>query len=673
MPAPAREPPTESANLRVSDESASCIALLAAATPFLYLENPFRRLGLPVLATAREVARRIDELKLSLELGTVETPWAFASENEITAAVIREAGQKLKSPRERLISEFFWFWPENYPESPDDEALACLARGETAPALERWLRAAKKGNPAAQHNLAVYHHLLVLDWERLPEGEESRLDEVWPQTLEYWQDLASLPPIWDLLRHRVEKIADPQLPVSYVGEIRSSLSAALAKINAALLLADAERGRVARAELHTSLIAMIHRDGTGVRRTLEASAAPVAQRIDTFVAAARRVLGDDSANALSVGCSLVRGCDDDLRLVETLCGRSDTYSELSHSVADAAVACLVAHQRRTQDDHACLPLLVYLMNMAVTPELRERLENTYEVIRRNVVASAEDTESDVAGAEHELEHRLIAEKIIPQIGMLQLSARGQLQFTSRVAEWLGLLAHTAWHDLNRLDLAAAILSTALALPAETASRTKLEQDDAQLQAEILRRERTFEFSRHDHTLTIDPEEIRFDDIRLPLREITGLRYGATNEGELSIAWCSAETVVVLDSTNVLHGEDATSDYQTIMRAIDRLLVPTLGVQLIEALRSDATILLGETPVSQAGVHLGLSADLTSTDTLVPFSRLQVQTDTTTLVLSDAENPERVQQHNLSEVWNAAIIGAVVEALSHPSSRHPFPR
>ncbi|HEX2854856.1 MAG TPA: hypothetical protein VHO24_16605 [Opitutaceae bacterium] len=671
MPASTHEPPAEPANRRASEEAASCAALLAVATPALYLENPFRRLGLQVLATPREVARRIDELKMSVELGSTVPRWAFAPETEITGIVIREAGQKLKSPRERLISEFFWFWPESYPAESTDEALGFLARGETAPALERWLQAAEAGSNVARHNLAVYHHLLVLDWERLPEDEESRLDEVWPQTLEYWQDLVSHPPMWDLLRQRVEKIADPQVPPSYVGEIRASLSAAIAKINAALLLADAERGRQDRAALHTSLIAMIHRDGVGVRRTLEASAAPVAQRIDTFVAAARRGLHDESANALTIGCNLVRNCDDDLRLVEILCGRDDAYTELSHGVADAAVACLVAHQRRTQDDDACLPLLVYVMNMAVTPELRHRLEETYQVIRGNVVVTG-GTADEVAGAEHELEHRLIVEKIIPQLSMLQLSAAGRLRFTTRVAEWLGNLASTAWRDLDRLDLADAVLTTALGLPCDPATRAPLERNQDSLQAERVRRAKIFQLERHGHTVRIDADEICYDDVRLSIPEITGLRYGVLEDGGLAIAWCSAEVVVSLDASNVLDGETAVDDYQAIMRAIDRLLVPALGVQLIEALRGDATILLGETPVSKAGIHLGASPDSPAdTPTLVPFERLKVRSDTTTLILSDADNPALKQHHKLSEVWNAVLIATVVEAWSHPSSNPPF--
>jgi hypothetical protein len=671
MPATVTPPPSESTTARASGDTTSCAALLAAATPWLYLDNPFRRLGLSVLATPREVFRRIDELKLSLELGPTPTTWAFAPKASLTEPGIRAAGQKLKSPRDRFINEFFWFWPESYPAAAPDAALTFLERGETAPALELWLDAALKGSHVARHNLAVYHHLLVLDWERLPEDEETRLDEVWPQALEYWQGLADQTPVWELLRQRVAQLAEPQLPETFVAELRASLPAALAKINAVLLLGDAERGRSDRAALHARLIAMIHRDGIGVRRTLEDSAVPVARRIDTFVREARRAAGDESANALAVGCSLVRHCDDDLRLVETLCGHDDTYTELSHGVADAAVACLVTHQRRTQDDHACLPLLVYLMNMAVTPELRQRLEDTYQVIRDNVVANAVGSATNATGAEHELEHQLIVEKIVPHLDRLQLSAQGQLQFSSRVAAWLAQLAKTAWHELDRPDLASAMLTSALALPCDPAARTPMEQDWDLLEAELLRR-RTFHLERNGHTLTIDAREIRFDEVHLPLQEITGLRHGVTASGEFAIAWCSTETVVVLGASNLLRGDDVAADYHAIIGAIDRFLVPELGVRLMEALRSDATVFLGETPLTKAGIDLApASKPMPGVDTHVPFSRLQVQSDSTILVMSDTENPAITQIHRLSEAWNATIIPAVIEALTHESTP-PFP-
>lgn len=643
----------------VESSAPPCEELLVAATPTLYLGNPFRRLGLPVLASPREIFRRIDELKLSLELGTLSTPWAFAPETELTLNEIREASHKLKSPRDRLLYEFFWFWPENYPLEASDPALESLANGETAPALELWLRAADEGSRVARHNLAVYHHLLVLDWECLPENEESRLDAVWPQTLEYWLNIADDEPLWQMLRTRVEKIADPQLTTSFVGEIRSSLPAAVSKINAALLLNDAENGRADRVALQASLIALIQRDAVGVRRTLETSSAPVARRIDSYIVIAQREAADESMPALSAAVSLVRNCDDELRLVETLCGREDIYVELSNSVADAALNCLVAHQRRTQDDQSCLPVLVYLLNMEVTPELRRRLEDTYQVIRDNLVTASDSS------TEHELEHQLIRDLILPHLDQLQLSATGRLKFTTRIAEWLGNLGQAAWHDLDDRGLARAMLATALELPSDATVRASIEEQFAMLDGEIQLQEKILQLARADHWIVVDADGIAFDEQRLAHGEITGLRYGFTENGFV-VAWCSAEQMVVLDSTNLLAGDDAAADYTALVDAMTYFAVPKLVDRLLEAIRSNATVLVGEVLLQRHGVLF--PTDAVDADAVpVPYRRLQHQLEDGQLVLADAENAARGLSQSIADVWNAAIIGSVIEALANEAS------
>ena len=81
----------------------------------VYEKNPFRILGMPVLVGAREVAKRVDELKLAAEFGIAEPDWAFGPTQALTSELIRSAAQDLKEPEERLIWEIFWFWPESFP------------------------------------------------------------------------------------------------------------------------------------------------------------------------------------------------------------------------------------------------------------------------------------------------------------------------------------------------------------------------------------------------------------------------------------------------------------------------------------------------------------------------------------------------------------------------------
>ena len=107
------------------------------ARPDIYEKNPFRILGLSVLAGARDVAKRVDELKLAEEFGAGAPEWSFAPTKALTVEQIRTAAQELKEPAARLVQELFWFWPENFPEdSTGDVALEHLERGETAQAVE---------------------------------------------------------------------------------------------------------------------------------------------------------------------------------------------------------------------------------------------------------------------------------------------------------------------------------------------------------------------------------------------------------------------------------------------------------------------------------------------------------------------------------------------------------
>jgi hypothetical protein len=448
--------------------------------------------------------------------------------------------------------------------------------------------------------------------------------------------------------------------VSFASEIRASLPAALAKINAALLLGDAEHGRAERVALHASLISLIHRDATGVRRTLEASAAPVARRIDNYVAAAGREVSDESVPALAAALMLVRNCDDDLRLVETLCGREDAYTELSTTVADAALACLVAHQRRTKDDQSCLPLLVYLLNLAVTPELRQRLEDTYQVIRDNIVSASD------SGTEHEVEHRLIRELIFPHIDTLQLSPAGRLQFTSRIAEWLANLGRTAWHELEQRELARAVYTSALELPCQPAVRARLEEQCAQVDAEIRQREKSVRLERAGHRIVIDAEGISFDEHRLAHDEVTGVRHGLSPESGRVIAWCSADRVVVLDSSNVFAGDGAETAYAALLEALHHFIVPELGARLVEAIRGDATVFVGPLALNRVGAALAANP-LSPEEAFVPYARLRYHLNDDSLVVTDVENPALAQSHSLAEIWNATIIGSVIDALAHDAN------
>ncbi len=112
---------------RKRSDNSECKSLLDAATKDLFRKNAFRITGLSVDATAREVAKHVDKLKMLAELGQQPHTHAaaFSLKPPPSLDEIREAIQKLKDPEKRLIDEFFWFWPEEFGESKSGRDCAC--------------------------------------------------------------------------------------------------------------------------------------------------------------------------------------------------------------------------------------------------------------------------------------------------------------------------------------------------------------------------------------------------------------------------------------------------------------------------------------------------------------------------------------------------------------------
>jgi hypothetical protein len=386
MPSAAEESAVPVEPLSSGERAWPCEPLLEAATTELYQRNPFRRAGLPVLAGPRQISRRVDQLRLELELGTLAFGWAFAPPPVTSGDEIRQLLQEFRDPRQRLIAEFFWFWPEKYPDDAADPAIEYLAAGDKSRAFRQWCRTAAEGNSSANHNLAVYFHLQALEQEQNAELPDEELNDLWQRALYFWEQIAEEKEFWARLQGRVVKLGDPQLKAEFVAQMRGSLREALSRINASLALKNAEHGRSGRAAMHIALLGVIHRDPSFGQRTAEKYTAPVVHRIEARIAEARRSLAADPARGLTLAGGLIEECRDDVSLVELLCGpTTEFYVELSNAVASAALDCAVTYQRVTLDHRGCLPLVAHLLELKVLPELNQRLRHTHAVLQENVL------------------------------------------------------------------------------------------------------------------------------------------------------------------------------------------------------------------------------------------------------------------------------------------------
>jgi hypothetical protein len=659
---------------------ATCAVLLEMAKPAIYEGSSFRVLGLSVLAGPRDVAKRVDELKLAEEFGAGAPDWSFAPARALTVEQIRAAAQELKEPAVRLVQEFFWFWPENYPEdSTGDEALAHLERGETSQAVEYWQGAAMQGHLAALHNLAIYYHRQALELELQEFPPEEELIQIWFKALRFWEKISGDEALWSRLQTRVKNMADARVTAEFVAQMRVTLHEALAKICAILALSHGRSGWTNRASLHAALVTHIHGDTAGARRALEEYAGPTARRIEArSVESEKRIVGQPAIGQ-SEAVALLRHCDEDLYLIELLCGRTaDYYVEVSHGLVDTALDCVVGYQRETHDDLGCLPVLLRLLDLEASPELKARVAQTFDAVYRNALSGGSRPPVDLRELEggespdDTREYQLIVEEILPGPDLLGLGGASKQLYTARAATLLKDLALESGRERDNMELAMRAFATALSLPLGEELRESLESDQAQLQRDFAeRKEKELQVESEGSRLVIDRHGICLNDRWVTPEDFAGLRHGVllepgTGEASHIIAWrSSAGEEFELNRTNLLPASSYVEDhYRRMLDSIYFFVVPALIERLTAEIRAGHEVFLGLTRLGADGVVLpGLPARFWRKDIPVPYSRLETVIEGGRLIVSSTDDPRQAEAHDVATVWNAAVFGYVAEALA----------
>ncbi|MEY4489479.1 MAG: hypothetical protein RIQ79_1987 [Verrucomicrobiota bacterium] len=641
--------------------------LSACAHPDLYRRNGFRTLGLAVPAEPRGIARRFDALGIELELASASEMWAFAPQPAPDRESLRAAARALQEPMRRLLDELFWFWPLSYPVAGPDVALSHLARGDTAAATLEWSEAAGRGVTAAWHNLAVYQHLLALEWELAAGHDSTTLNQLWREAADYWQKVQADDRFWQILRERIKALDDAQLPASAVDHLKQRLPEILARIQTENAVHYVARNDAQTARLHVQL-AQSHLSPARLAAVVEATAQPAVARLENQVAQARRHAAAHPADALAPLRALLQAVAPDLALLEILASSPETahlHGDQVRLVADTVLDGLVACQRVTGDDLGCLPLIFHLLDIASAPELTQRTEQAFGVMLENALVAARSSAGEPTPPDHVLTLDLITRSVSTGLHSLGLTSAAAVATQARLAGWLEKLAEEALaQSPANLGWALQTLGHALDRPLDTANREAL----IRIQNEWLLPSRApslqpFVLIAGENNLRIDASGVALHNKLLRTADFTGVRHrlaGFSGDIPLHIGWCSADEGLALDEAwfaGLKGMVNPASAARNILAALHAFLVPSLVARSIAAVRSGGVIALGETQLSAEGLALSEGG------VPVPYARLRLAYAPERVSISSADTPSLTVDLDPLLNWNVVLLPHFIAAFT----------
>jgi hypothetical protein len=413
-------------------DSLNCKPLLDSSTPELFLTNAFRITGLGVDATAREIIKHSDKLKIMEELGQGKTlhTGAFALKTPPSVDQIREAVQRLKDPEKRIVDEFFWFWPKQSGKGAADPALKALEGGDANEALERWTATETIPNEGlvSMHNLAVLWLLKALEQEdqyaKTEFTTESRkeTDRLWRNAFKRWNLLAVDDLFWKSLTARIERLDEARLPSDFSQRMRSTLPCALGKINGELALRYAENGRMDLAQAQVRFMREACLDQVNINQIAGLILRPTIARLKQQIQIAQEQANRPPADLIPAVLGLIVHAKRYLPLLGVILGQeSDVGNELSDEVASVCNRLQLEYHKATGDDQSCLETLRNILPFAKSTELRNLVEGNISVTQTNVALApirevcanaAMTVDSDPAAGEREGQRILLEAKAL---------------------------------------------------------------------------------------------------------------------------------------------------------------------------------------------------------------------------------------------------------------------
>ncbi|GLY89684.1 hypothetical protein [Actinoallomurus iriomotensis] len=353
------------------------VSLLQHAGPDMYRKNAFRITGLGMGATAREIRRQAEKLRVAARLGTRSEAVILPLGEPPDDTATQQATQRLRDPVCRLLDELFWFWPAR--DGEEDGGLDALRRSDLDAASQSWEDA---GTTVAVHNLAVLNHAQALDHDRF----DACGRKLWKEAFAYWRRVVSDDTFWKLLESRVREMADPRLTPGTAEQLRAELPAALLSVNARLAVRTAKDDRSDDAAEHVALMRSSGFRAATVDEVLRDAIAPDAARIRALGEKAQQAVRADPRHGAEVTWRFLGQATPLLDLLESLLPEHHpVLLGARDEVAGRVLPCIVPYVEETDEWQTAGELLERALAIAATGAVRDRLEDNLETVRGNLL------------------------------------------------------------------------------------------------------------------------------------------------------------------------------------------------------------------------------------------------------------------------------------------------
>lgn len=372
-------PPRHSTNDAPARTSGAARRLTPEDSP--YLSNPFRVLGLPTTADARDVSRRAKELAMRAQL----------DDDDEQSQRLREAEAALADPVRRFADELLWL--RSGPNGPP-AGIDLLDEAAVTAALDQFTVAARSGADEAVHDLAVLAHAVVLE-------DAAASNSLWQVALSAWGKLLARERFWQAARARAELIGDPRLTGQTVDTVRADLPRKLLEPTARAIgrLVRSQRDDEATACLQAVASSGLPSDEVARARTLATATLRTELATAEAELADARSAFDRDTNASALRTAADRVADRATAVLGRL-ARLDPQSPEARIRADELAEALRLASIRLHNDAddttGAANLAQRAVSIAVSESVRGRLTTDVRMLWR---LAAQRRANDLAGRE----------------------------------------------------------------------------------------------------------------------------------------------------------------------------------------------------------------------------------------------------------------------------------